>query len=469
MNKPDTPGDAGRGTPAGATAGTPEEPDAPDSTALPENAVGRRRKIFLIGGSILLVLGVAIGIPWYLHARRYVSTDDAFVRAHVTYISPQVAAQVTKVLVLDNQFVKKGTLLITLDRRGYQATVDKIKAQLAAARAAHQASRYALAMTRRTSTAALEEARARVAISQTAIASAQADLAQMKSDRAVTQAQVAAAAANLAGARANVLAARAEAVKAVADYHRYASLLKTGDVTPSQVDTYRAAAISAQARLAAAHKIVLAKEAEVAAAQAAQNAAWQAVFAAQARLQQTRAELGAARAKLAAVNVVPEQVGRKKSGVSGRTAKIAELKAELAQAALNLSYCKIYAPVSGYVTRKSVETGNFVTVGQILMSIVRPNMWVIANFKETDLTYMKPGDPAWITVDAYPALTYKGYVQSIQAGTGAEFSLLPPENATGNYVQVVQRVPVKILFKDLPKKMPYLAAGMSAVPVVKVR
>ena len=136
---------------------------------------------------------------------------------------------------------------------------------------------------------------------------------------------------------------------------------------------------------------------------------------------------------------------------------------------MNLSYCTIRAAVSGYVTKKSVDPGNYVTVGQSLMALVRPRMWVVANFKETDLTSMKPGDPATIEIDAYPQYTFHGYVQSIQAGSGAAFSLLPPENATGNFVKVVQRIPVKIVFKDLPKPMPYLAMGMSAVPEVKVR
>ena len=430
-------------------------PESPPRNGNGNGSEGRRKKIFLIGGAILLLLGLGVGLPWYLHARHYVSTDDAFIRAHVVYISPRVAAQVRQVLVLDNQFVPKGALLVKLDPRDYQAQVDKIKALVQEAQAGRQGSQYALAMTRRHSVALLDEARAQVAIAQTTIATAQAAVAQ-------AQAQVQASRAAVAQAQARLRADQANAVKAVADYQRYASLLKTGDVTPNQVDSYRAAAISAQAYVTAAKKNVRAKVADVAAAQ-------QAVLAAHAQLHQARAERIKAQAQLAAANIVPEQVGQKQSNYSSSAAKIEQLKAELRQAELNLSYCTIRAPAAGYVTKKSVEPGDYVAVGQDLLAIVRPKMWVIANFKETDLTYMRPGDPAWITVDAYPSVPFKGYVQSIQAGTGAAFSLLPPENATGNYVKVVQRVPVKILFQALPRDRPYLADGMSAEPEVKVR
>ena len=429
----------------------------------------KRKKIFLIGGSILLVLALVFGIPWYIHSEKYVSTDDAYVRAHVIYISPQVSAQVLSVPVLDNQFVKKGTVLVQLDARDYQAAVDKFKGMLEQALAAARGSRYSLSLVKQTSPAALAQARAQVAIARASIATAKAGEAQAAAAFDQAQAQVIAAVAAIARAKADVVADAATSVKAAADYRRYSSLLKTGDVTPQQVDSYRAAAQSAKAILAAAGKIVLSRRAELVEAKAGVEAARENRVAAGAQLLQAQANLLKARAQQAAVNVVPQQIGQTRSNVSGSTGRIDEVRAELEQAELNLSYCTIRAPVAGYVTKKSVEPGNYVTVGSTLLSIVRPNMWVIANFKETDLTYMKPNDPVTITIDAYPQYTFKGYVQSIQAGSGAEFSLLPPENATGNFVKVVQRVPVKILFKDLPKNMPYLAAGMSAVPEVRVR
>ncbi|HMD55476.1 MAG TPA: HlyD family secretion protein, partial [Phycisphaerae bacterium] len=364
---------------------------APAATLPPANGE-RRKRVFLIGGAILLVLALALGVPWYLHAQQYESTDDAFITADVTYVSPRVAGQVIKVLINDNQLVKAGDLLVQLDPSDYQTQVDNLQAQLDEAEAANQASAYELSQTQQSAVATLQQA-------QAAVSSAQADIAK---------------------AQAQLMADQALAVKAADDYQRYSSLLATGDVTPSEVDQYRAASVSANAIAAADAKVIDARQ----------------------------ADLAEAKAQLDAANVVPQQIGQKKSNYSSTTAKIAEIQAELAQAKLNLSYCNIYATVGGYITNKSVEPGDYVTVGQNLLGLVPSDMYVIANFKETQLTYMKPGDPVTIRVDTYPNVTFDGYVQSMQAGTGAEFSLLPPENATGNYVKVVQRVPVKILFKD---------------------
>lgn len=456
---------------AAASMNTPEPPAGANSPIAPPaaNGTGKRKKIFIIGGAVLLVLALVVGVPWYIHSEKYVSTDDAFVQAHVVQIAPQINAPVLRVRVLDNQFVKKGAVLVMLDPRNYQAQYDRIKAQLAAAQAAAVGKKFDLALVNKTSSAAYLQAQAQVAITQAGIASARAAIAQSQSSLAQAQAMVLSAKADIARAQAQVKAAAAQAAKATDDYRRYTVLLKTGDVTPIQLDSYRAAAITAQADVTAAQKNVHAKIAALTEAHAAVYAARQGVLAARAQLSQATAGLLKSRAQLAAVNIVPEQVGLKTSGVQSQTAQVADLKAALRQAKLNLSYCVIKAPASGYVTQKSIEPGDYVTAGQTLLSIVRPKMWVIANFKETALTKMKPGDPVTISIDAYPDHTFHGYVQSIQAGTGASFSLLPPENATGNYVKVVQRVPVKILFKDLPRKMPYLSSGMSAVPEVKVQ
>ncbi len=463
----------GSGMRAGAAAPVnqpePSEGAAEDSLSPPANGAGRRKKIFLIGGAILLILALVVGVPWYIHAQKYASTDDAFVQAHVVSIAPQVPAQVLTVPVLDNQFVKKGMVLVTLDPRNYEAQLAKIKAQLAAAKAGARGQKFDLALVGKTSNAAYAQAQAQVAIAGTAIASTKAFIAQAQSSLAQARARVLAAVADQAQAEALVQADQAQATKARDDYRRYASLLKTGDVTPNQVESYHAAEVSAQANVVAAQKNVGAKVAVLAQTHAGVYAAKQGVLAAKAQLNQALAGLRKAKAQLAAVNVVPEQVGQKASIYEGGNAHVAELQAELKQAQLNLSYCTITAPASGYVTQKTVEPGDYVTTGQTLLSIVRPDMWVIANFKETALTHMKTGDPATISIDAYPSYIFHGYVQSIQAGTGASFSLLPPENATGNYVKVVQRVPVKILFKNLPGKMPFLASGMSAEPEVKVQ
>jgi len=451
---------------SGETFRSTNRPSAPP-TPPPKN--GKRKKVFLIGGSILLVVGLILGIPYYIHSLHYVSTDDAYIRAHITAVAPRVAQQIVKVDVLDNQYVKKGTLLLTLDSRPYRANVAVLEAQLARAEAAAAGSRYQLAFTRQRATAALDQATAGVQIAKAAVASALAGVLQAKSGLAQAEAAVALAAADVARAKADLASAIAKSERANSDYRRYRGLLKTRDVTPFQVDTYRADAITAAANVVAARKTLLAKRALLNQSHAGILAAKAQVQAADALVRQSRAQLIEAQAKEAAYDVVPQQVGQKTSDVSSSEAAIKQLKAQLSLAKLNLSYCNIYAPVSGYVTKKAIEPGDYVSVGQTLLNIVSKKTWVVANFKETDLTLMKPGDPVSITVDAYPQFTFHGYVQSIQAGSGAAFSLLPPENATGNFVKVVQRVPVKILFRHLPKNMPYLVTGMSCDPEVKVR
>jgi membrane fusion protein (multidrug efflux system) len=175
------------------------------------------------------------------------------------------------------------------------------------------------------------------------------------------------------------------------------------------------------------------------------------------------------RARLRGAQSAPQQVAYSRSQVDAARAEIAQARAQVEQAELNLSYTEIRAPGSGYVTRKSVEPGTSVQVGQALLALVPHEVWVVANFKETQLTRMRPGQPATVEVDAYPGVEFRAHVDSIQRGTGARFALLPPENATGNFVKVVQRVPVKLIFDDPQQVAAYtLSPGMSAVPAVDV-
>jgi membrane fusion protein (multidrug efflux system) len=181
------------------------------------------------------------------------------------------------------------------------------------------------------------------------------------------------------------------------------------------------------------------------------------------RVAEAEAQVKVAIARLVDAKAAPERVGVSQAQAKTASADIQQLEAMVKQAELEVSYTKIYAPESGRVTRKTVEEGAYLQVGQARMAIVPSNMWVIANFKETQLTYMRPGQPVDIRVDTYPHKIFKGHIDSIQAGAGARFSLLPPENATGNYVKVVQRIPVKIVFDESSDPNHLLAPGMSVV------
>jgi membrane fusion protein, multidrug efflux system len=257
----------------------------------------------------------------------------------------------------------------------------------------------------------------------TALAQARANLAAAQSHLAEARQQVLVTRAKAEQDQAAVGVAEAEATRTEADLSRYQSV-ESRAVSREQVDAAIAAAHSRAAALEEARK------------KAAASAA---------------------------------QVGRDEAQVPTADAGVQQVEAALRQAELNRSYADIVAPEDGWVTRRVVETGQFVQIGQALLAVVQPNVWVTANFKETQLTHMKPGQPVWIEIDAFPAKKYKGHVDSIQAGTGAQFSLLPPENAAGNYVKVVQRVPVKIVFDNDDDSSQLIPLGASVVPTVKVR
>ncbi len=242
-------------------------------------------------------------------------------------------------------------------------------------------------------------------------------LAQARANLSAAVAQHDGARSRLEQARAQVVAAEAEATRAAADVQRYERLLQYGAVSRQERDNAVATSRAGAANLESAQKA-----------------------------QQATAD-----------------------SLRQATAQIGQLEAAVRQAELDISYTKISAPESGRITRKSVEPGAYVQVGQTLFSVVPDRAWVVANFKENQLRHMRPGQPARIRVDAYPDRVFNGHVDSIQAGSGARFSLLPPENATGNYVKVVQRVPVKILFDDPPEPDRPLGPGMSVVPEVTVR
>ncbi|MGB6963697.1 MAG: HlyD family secretion protein [Xanthobacteraceae bacterium] len=312
----------------------------------------------IIGGVILAVL---LGL-WWLNARHYESTDDAFIDARTVQISAQVAAAIVNVLVTDNQMVEAGAELVRLDDRDYiaqrdaaQASVNNFMAQIV------------------TQKAKIDQADRQAAQAQAALT-----FAQQQADR-------------------------------------YQLLAKQGTATIETAQQYSS------------------------------------------NLQQSQAAYAAAQANA---------VAAEKQGPV-LEAELKNAQAQLAQAEANLSRTIITAPTAGRVTHLSAAKGGYAAVGQALMMFVPRDVWVTANFKETQLDLMRPGQPVDITIDAYPDRVFKGHVDSVQSGSGTAFSMLPAENATGNYVKIVQRVPVKISFDKIPDVL--LGPGMSVVPTVKVR
>lgn len=380
----------------------------------------RSKALLVILGGGLIVAVVAAG--FWLHYRYRVSTDDAQVDGHIVPISAKVYGSALEVPVNDNQQVKAGDVLVRIDPRDLQAKVDQEKAALALAESQAHAAQVTVPLTRDTTHSGTSGMSA-------GLNSAEAQVAQ--ADAAVGQATT-----DLSIAHSNLAAAAANNEKAQADLARMRPLVAKAEISQQQFDSYTAAAKVTEAQWKAAQDRVQWSEQGI-------NTAHAAADAARARVQQMRAEVAQSTAGERQVLVSSAQA------VSAG-ARVEEARANLAAAMLNLGYTTIVSPADGVVTKKSVEPGQIVQPGQALLAIIPlKDVWVTANFKETQLAKVHPGLTAEIDVDMY-GRTIAGKVDSIAGGTGARMSLLPPENATGNFVKVVERIPVKIVFDSLP-------------------
>jgi membrane fusion protein (multidrug efflux system) len=431
---------------------------------------GPRRRILALAAAGLALAGVVVGIFYYLFAVSHESTDDAFIDGHIIAISPRVSGHVAGVHVTDNQKVEAGDLLVELDPRDFQARMDAARASLAADEAALRSRDIDVNLTSITSTAGLDEAKQAVTAARAMVQNARALAAAAKGQLGEARAQVDFARAALAQAQAETLAEEAKHQQTSLDLKRYQELARSNTISRQQLDQSVTAERMAAADLNAARSKVATQRSLLQRAEAALKAAEDNVRQAQAQVAARQAQLEQTNSRLTSAQSAPVQVAQSSSQAEESRADVEKARAEVEQAVLNLSYTKIHAPADGYVTKKNVEPGVFVQEGQSLMAIVLPNVWVTANFKETQLTHMRPGQPATISVDTYPDEIFHGHVDSIQRGTGSRFSLLPPENATGNFVKVVQRIPVKIVFDQAEELAKYLLVpGMSAVPEVNVR
>jgi membrane fusion protein (multidrug efflux system) len=399
---------------------------------------GRRWRI---GGIVVAVL-VIIGIVFWWRSRGRESTDDAQVDGRITQIAARVGGPVIKVAVDNNNHVKAGDLLVQIDPRDYQVAVDRARAELADAQANAAAARTGVPIAR-------VETGAGVVTATGSLAQAQAGVAGAEHEVQVTQA-------NLAAAQARQREREATAVKAAKDVDRLRPLVEKDEIPRQQFDAAVAAADAARAAADAAKSDITAADG--------------AITVAQQRVAQARATAEQARAGLQTARTAPQQLQVTQAHAASADARVQQAQAALAQAELNLQYTTVTAPTDGVVSRKSVELGQVVQAGQPLLALVNlTDTWITANFKETQLTNMRPGQRAEASVDALGGRTFKGHIDSIAAATGAKFSLLPPENATGNFVKVVQRIPVKIVIEAGEDPEHLLRPGMSVTPTVFVR
>jgi membrane fusion protein (multidrug efflux system) len=367
--------------PATGNGGKPREQE---QEATDRQTRRKRRPLIATIGIIVVGLLVVTGIVYWFETRNEESTDDAYTDGRAINIAAQVSGEVISLDVNDNQFVKKGQVLIHIDPRQYLHDRNQAEGSLATAKAQYEGQQLGAEIARKNFPAQLEQAKAQLATAQ----------------------------ANL--------------TKAQADYDRQKSLSKAA-TSQQEVDAATAALKQAQAQ------VMLAE------AQVEQN------------------------------SPVPQRIGETDSQVGQLKGEVEQAQAKLDQANLNLSWTEVRAPQDGWITKRNVEVGNYITPGQQIFSIVSPEVWVTANFKEGQLAYMRPGQKVRIGVDAYPLLDLRGHVDSIQLGSGSKFTAFPPENATGNFVKVVQRVPVKIVIDSGLDPNSPLPLGISVEPTVTVK
>ncbi len=409
-----------------------EEKDATLNAPVQEDLARRARRFRPRSKNrLVLLLALAFAVvaagAWLLHYfGGYESTDDAQVDVHIAPVSARISGYVIKVNVNDNQYVEKGTVLVEIDPKDYLVAVDKAKADLANAEATAQSLSINVPIT---------------SVNTSSV------LASSASDVESANAGIIAAERQLAAAQAQIDQAEANDVKAQDDLRRYKQLVAKQNVSEQIYDQALAAAKASTANVAAAH--------------ANEAAAEQAV-------QQTKAKLAQAEANHRYAQTGPQQVASTRARALSAAAEVEQKRAALAQAELNLQYTKVVAPVSGEVNKTVVEGMN-VQPGQVLLNVVTlDQVWITANFKETQLRKMKPGQRVEFEVDS-SGRRYKGHLDSIAGATGPLFSALPPENATGNYVKVVQRVPVKIILDAGENRDHLLRPGMSVEPKVYLR
>jgi membrane fusion protein (multidrug efflux system) len=403
------------------------QPEAAQTTNRSEsssaNGQGRRRG--LISVIIVGILIVAGALGFWLYSRKYESTDDAQVAGHLNGITARVDGTIKAVYVEENQTVHTDQLVADMDPRDYAVAFEQAQAQLLKSQA---------------------DLRAQDPNVNVTVATARTDISTSGSEVGNAEAAEAAAERDYVAAQARLREAEANNAKAQADVIRYQALVEKGEVARAQYDQVVATAKALAASVDSAR----------ASAESAQNV-----------VAQRRAALAQARSRFEWANSTgPHQVAISRAGLESHRADVQAMKAAVDRAQLDLSYCKVISPVAGVVSKRTVEPGEHVSKGQRLFTVADlSDLWVTANFKENQLEQMRTGQPVTISVDAF-GQKFDGYVEAMPGATGSITSLLPPENASGNYVKVVQRLPVRIRFKPGQSGLDRLRPGMSVVPKV---
>ena len=420
--------------------------------AKPPANQSRRKKVILIVSAVLLVVGLAAGIPYYLYTLSHITTDDAFIAGYVTQIAPRVAGQVQNVYVQDNQWVEAGQVLLEIDPRDYQAPRGPRSLGVVGGRGGRAIGPGEPSVRSHHVGGGPDGSRGRGGHEHLGGGDGQGGGGVGRGRLRAVEGGGSTAAASAEQAQADADAARTQAVYDQADLKRYEQLFKESSATAQQLqlaqangEPFAGAAQGGREEGRCRRGGRLGRGGIVGGAGGegypGQGPAGPGRGSRQGRPGSPRRRRGPRSRS--------SPWPRPRSGPARAKVRQARVLADRSAGSCS-SYTRVIAPRHGHITHKTVRRGQYVQPGQSVLAIVPPEVWVVANYKETELTDMRPGQPVEITVDAFGGEGFQGHVDSIQAGTGSEFSLLPPENATGNYIKVVQRVPVKILFDKLP-------------------
>ena len=419
------------------TADSPQKEPTPTPTPIRQ---GRKRSLW----PILIIVAIALGVGVYFYWNKLSeteTTDDAQIDAHISPIGPRVGGTVVSVSVDDNQSVQAGAILFQLDPTDYKVALAQAQAELANAEAAAQGARTSVPITTISSTNQLSGAEASVRVADAAITVAEKGVASQQ--------------ANARSAQADVQEAQANYNKAAKDVERYKALVAKEEISEQQYDAAVAAAAADRATVESKRALVAQAEQQVASAKS--------------QVEQAKMERARSAAAARAASNAPQQIAASQAQARSAQALVQQRKTQLEQAQLNLQYTTVRAPFAGIVGNKSIQVGQVIQAGQQALALIPlEEMYVTANFKENQLKRMRAGQKVTLKVDALGGREYRAHVDTIAPATGSTFSLLPPENATGNYVKVVQRVPVKIALEPDENKDHLLRVGMSVEPKVSV-
>lgn len=420
-----------------------------------------KRIMPIVAGVVILGLAYFIGSK-VIHSMHNEETENAQLETNISPIVSRISGYVTALKVVENQEVKKGDTLFVIDDRDLKLKVQQAEIALKSAEANVEVVRANVA----TSGSAVVTSHANVETTSAGVESANAGAESALAGLESANASIAIANAGVETANGNIEAAKIKVWKATQDFNRYSDLLAKKSITQQQFDNAKAEKDGAEAQLAVAEKQLNQARKQVELAQKQAIVVQKQVEIAQKQANVSKKQTGAGKAQ--------EEGAKTQQNAAAKQVSVAEVvieqrRSELEFAKLQLSYCYVLAPIDGFISKKNVQLGQLVNAGAPLFSIVDDsNIWVMANFKETQIARMKVGDKVELKVDAFPEDKFEGEIESVSAATGAKFALLPPDNASGNFVKVVQRIPVKIVIKSKGKDEKQLRAGMNVRVVVPI-